>query len=171
MKMQCAGRQIELVQHRDDDPDHRRLLRILKRIFAAIEIADHLEHERSLARVSVVAERAGRRVIPIAPGPDAAIRRDADVLRDIRPALLLGVVFPHGFDAREAAILGAIRPPGVVHMHRVDAAGKGERANQILELLDGEFDERLGHNRRGFYGGAVSAPAPSIPPSTSAQRT
>ena len=64
-------------------------------IVAAVEVADHLEHERAEIGVAVVAGGAGRGQVPVAAEPDQALGVDGDVLRNVTPAVDLGVMAPH----------------------------------------------------------------------------
>ncbi|OOO03076.1 MAG: hypothetical protein USCGTAYLOR_00669 [Chromatiales bacterium USCg_Taylor] len=146
VKAQRFRLQPEALLHLRDDGEHRLFLRFIEGILAAIEIRDGLKHERPRFRISIEALRAGRRLIPIAPGPDAAVRRNRDVLRDVRPALSFGVELPHRLDGREAFVLGAIRPPGVVHVHRLDLACERKLFEQLDELLEGELMEWFWHS-------------------------
>ena len=89
VEAQRVGPEREPLLHAGDHAHDRLELRALEPVTAAVEVADRLEHERADGGVAVVARRARGRDIPVAPRPDAAVRADDDVLRDVTPGVLL----------------------------------------------------------------------------------
>ena len=62
----------------------------------------------------------------------------SNVLRNIAPAVALGVKAPHGHNAVMALILAMARAPGVWHMHGVDAPAEGELVERSGEFAQGQ---------------------------------
>ena len=85
------------VRHRFN---RRRSLLTVERILAGVEVADHFDHEGPFAGGAVVAGRARRREVPVAPGPQPALGVDGEMLREVAPAVLLHVELAHGFHRR-----------------------------------------------------------------------
>jgi hypothetical protein len=85
------------VRHRFN---RRRSLLTVERILAGVEVADHFDHEGPFAGGAVVAGRARRREVPVAPGPQPALEVDGEMLREVAPAVLLHVELAHGFHRR-----------------------------------------------------------------------
>jgi hypothetical protein len=105
-----------------DHAKHRLFLCSLKKILAAIEVADCFKHERARARVSIEPFGARRRLVPTTACPNRAVGRDGNMLRDVGPTLRLGVKLPHRNDGGESLVLRMVRPPGVVHVDGLDPA-------------------------------------------------
>ncbi len=80
--------------------NRRRSLLTVERILAGVEVADHFDHEGPFAGGAVVAGRARRREVPVAPGSQPALGVDGEMLREVAPAVLLHVEFAHGFHRR-----------------------------------------------------------------------
>ena len=122
VEAQRVGRQAEAALNGSDDLDHGAALRIVERVLTRVEVADHLEHERSRLTAAIVTRGAGRRLVPVPARPDRAVRGDRDVLRDVAEAAFLCVELVHRVDGREPLVLRPVRPPGVVHVNHTDGS-------------------------------------------------
>src|SRR5688500_13825930 len=120
MEMETFRGQIKTPLHESDDFERRLALAAFEAVTSIIEIADHLEHERAGITVAVVAGGAGRSLIPVAPGPDRAVRRNRDVLGNVTPLVGFRVVVPHAFDSGQSFVVAVTRLPRMMHMHRID---------------------------------------------------
>ena len=134
VQAQRLPRQVPLSLHRRDRPQ-RGLHLGLGRGLAAVEIADHHQHEGAGAVVAVEALGAGRGAVEVAAEPDASVRRDGDVLGEVGPAHHLGVLAPHFLQRRPAKEFGAPRSPAVVEMHLGDGPGEVEGLDQLDEFV------------------------------------
>ena len=99
------------------------------------------------SRRAVAPGLAGRRRVPVAPGPQPALRVDGQVLCDVAPAVLHHVEAAHRLDGGAAAEVGAPWSPGVVQMHRDDLPREGRLRgdDQVGELGDGKTFDRGDH--------------------------
>src|SRR5262245_23652303 len=146
VEAQRFRRQMELLLYQCNDPKGNAALFALKTVVAVVEIADHLEHKWTGDTVAIMASRAGGWLIPVAASPDGTVRCNGNVLRDIAPAVGLGVKAPHRHDAVVALILAMIRAPGMVHMDGVNAPGKGKLVENPGKLSQRETMKRRRHN-------------------------
>jgi hypothetical protein len=111
-----------------------------------VKIPDHFKHKGTNQGIAVETRGAGRRLIPVASGPDGAIGCNGQMLRNIAPLLFLRMKPPHRFDSVEAPVLAVIRAPGMVHMDGVNAPPEGETGQEIDKLIEAELVKRLWHN-------------------------
>lgn len=120
VEFQRLDGKLEAILHERDHPQRRVALRILEWIPSFIEVTDHFEHERAGRGFAVVTSGGCRRKIPPATCPDDAVRRDSDVLGNVRPAVLLCVHPPHAHDRGIALIFSMVRAPCMMHMNFCD---------------------------------------------------
>ncbi len=132
------------VQDGGDDLDHGRALLTVQLIAPAVEISDHLDHERTLLPRAVPAGLARRWKIPVPAGPHEALRIDGQMLRDVVPAVGVDVKITDRLNRGETLELRPCRPPRVVQMDFADLARQVLRASgeKRDKLAGGESADR-----------------------------
>ncbi|MFN8058045.1 MAG: hypothetical protein U0Q12_12845 [Vicinamibacterales bacterium] len=149
------GRKAVDLLHVRDDVDGHVTLCAGPRVAVCVEVADHLDHERTAIGVAVEARGAGRRIVEVPAGPDAARGVDRDVLGDVTKAARLGVEAKHSLDRLRWRLRGEVRvvgPERVVQVHLGDPPRPGEPRCQIGELLEREIEKRLRHDNLAYSG-------------------
>ncbi len=91
-----------------------------------VEITDYLDHKRTTNLRSVVPCRARRRQIKVSARPDRTFRPDGHMLSNIPPAIGLSVIAPHALYRGMPPILGMVWSPGMMDVHRINAASEAE---------------------------------------------
>ena len=138
MEAQRFRSQVELLLHERNDGQRDTALFALKAIVAVVKIANHFEHKGAGRAVAIMPCGTGGWLVPVSSGPDGAIWRNRNVLRNIAPAVALGVKAPHGHNAVMALILAMVRAPGMMHMHGVNAPAEGELVERSGEFAQGQ---------------------------------
>jgi hypothetical protein len=124
-----------MLLHGGNNMDQRGTLRPYQLVLAEFEVTYNFNHEWAVIGRPVVPSGARRGKIEVAAQPYGAFGANGYMLGNVVPAIGLGMVAPHTLYRGMPAVLSVVRPPGMMHVHRINAPREVELCQKFREFV------------------------------------